>query len=95
MTNKLTNNNKIQVVALRLNKDKLREYQFRLFLDQNNLNGINRKETILRMFEYIYKNDIPDKNIKHINMSIPDEKMGILKLNTVNTKINESDWNGI
>lgn len=51
MVEKLTNQSKVQVVSLKLDKTKSRELAFRKFLDTNNEKGINRKESILRMYE--------------------------------------------
>ena len=85
MSKKLTNTNKVQVVSLHLDKTKLRELRFREFLDENNENGINRKESILRMFEFslgessygdFMKNDNtpnkPDENMETLNVKSLD-----------------------
>lgn len=78
---KLANNNKIQVVSLKLDRDKPRELAFRIFLDQNEANGINRKETILRMFEQLMNQN---KNMFMNNFEYEEEEDN----NDTDTKIN-------
>jgi hypothetical protein len=55
---KLLSESKIHQVLLKLNKDIPRERALREFLDQATMNGINRKEAILRIFEE-YNNSKP------------------------------------
>lgn len=57
---KLLSESKIHQVLLKLNKDIPRERALREFLDQATMNGINRKEAILRIFEE-YNNSSPIK----------------------------------
>lgn len=80
---KLANNNKIQVVSLKLDRDKPRELAFRIFLDQNEANGINRKETILRMFEQLMNQN---KNMFMNNFEYEEEEEE--DNNDTDTKIN-------
>ena len=99
---KLTNDKEVQVVALKLDKSKSRELAFRMFLDQNELNGINRKETILRMFEYISGKNIISKDILMAGFqdSIPTTQpsankndIEVVKMNT--NSIDGNDWDDI
>jgi len=96
---KLNNNNKIQVVSLKLDKTKPRELAFRAYLDQNESNGINRKETILRMFEQIMKqnNNIFDNEYQYKEDDTNDDKNNS-KINTIkikNANVKANDWNMI
>jgi len=104
----LTNESKIQVVALKLDKSKPRELAFRRFLDQNDLNGVNRKETILKMFEYMLEQNILNKSsfvgdytIKEsegisISNKQPDEPdINILKFNVSDIDVPKDDWGKI
>lgn len=43
----------IQSILLKLDKNKPREREFRQYLDDNVNYGIDRKETVLRMWEFI------------------------------------------
>jgi hypothetical protein len=95
---KLTNSKKVQVVSLKLDKNKPRELAFRIFLDQNEINGINRKETILRMFEQIVKqsNNIFADNYAYVKNDIeenPNTKIDTITINQSNTNID--DWDAI
>lgn len=56
----LLSENKIHQVILKLNKEIPRERALREFLDNATINGINRKEAILRVFEE-YNNSSPIK----------------------------------
>lgn len=105
MTDRLTNQNEIQVVALKLDKNKAREFAFRMFLDQNDSNGINRKEAILRMFEYMYSNDLLDnstfitknsskKDIKQDNVE-SKSKIDVFNINETKSKVSKNDWNDV
>lgn len=105
MTDRLTNQNEIQVVALKLDKNKAREFAFRMFLDQNDSNGINRKEAILRMFEYMYSNDLLDnstfttknsskKDIKQDKVE-SKSKIDVFNINETKSKVSKNDWNDV
>lgn len=105
MTDRLTNQNEIQVVALKLDKNKAREFAFRMFLDQNDSNGINRKEAILRMFEYMYSNDLLDnstfitknsskKDIKQDNVE-SKSKIDVFNINETKSKVSKNDWDDV
>lgn len=93
---KLANNNKVQVVSLKLDKDKPRELAFRVFLDQNEAHGINRKETILRMFEQLMSQNKgvfinTYEYIKDTNDS--NSKINTISINSSNADI--GDWEAI
>lgn len=94
---KLTNKNKVQVVSLKLDKDKPRELAFRAFLDQNEANGINRKETILRMFEQLMNQNnnifINDYDYIEDDNSNNDKKINTISIDKSNASID--DWNVI
>lgn len=106
MTDKLANQNKVQVVALKLDKSKPREFAFRMFLDRNDLNGINRKEAILRMFEYMYSNDLLDKsafvikysgskkNIKQNNIE-SKSKIDTFSISETKANVPKNDWDEV
>lgn len=71
----LSNDKQIHQIILKLDKDIPRERALRLFLDNASLNGINRKEAILRIFEE-YSDSNPFKmkreNINHSREEIID-----------------------
>lgn len=56
----LLSEHKVHQIILKLNKDIPRERALREFLDNATINGINRKEAILRIFEE-YSNSNPIK----------------------------------
>lgn len=107
-TARLSNDRKIHVVSLKLDKAKPRELAFRVFLDQNDSNGINRKETILRMFETVimqkenyfisdYGNtpNIDDERDKDSEDDKETTKMNTVNINESNSDIEIDAWNDI
>jgi len=93
MSDILTNKNKTQVVSLHLDKTKLRELRFREFLDQNNKDGINRKESILRMFEDLYKDNVLhngfSKQTESATINEDERDLDELSVNSLNMKTTE------
>lgn len=59
----LLNDKKVHVVALKLDKRKQRDLALRQYLDRNYSIGIDRKESILRLFEMVLNKGVLDKNI--------------------------------
>lgn len=81
----LENNNTEQTVALRLNKNKIRELELRAYLDQQVKYGLNRKDTILRMFETLKENGLLDIESGSISVEVKakeDNKIETVELDS-------------
>lgn len=79
-------------MSLKFDMSKTREAKFKKYLDQNTKTGINRKESILRLFEMLLdENPIP---IKYVNSETPPQQKDI-SLNSFNDDVDSDDFEGI
>ena len=58
----LISDKKFHSVLLKLDREKPRELKFRRYLDENYLNGVSRKESVLRLFDYVVSQGLLDCN---------------------------------
>lgn len=77
-------------MSLNLNLDKSRDAEFKKYLDNNTKAGINRKESILRLFEMLCdENPIPLKHSKSDN--VPKD----VPVNSLGNDVSSDDFEGI
>lgn len=86
MSQELLNDNQIHAVMIKLDREKERELKFRQFLDYNVTRGMNRKETMLQLFEESIKNKEAVESSEEASNQEEKEKeekndMKIVKLN--------------
>lgn len=86
----------IQSVIVKLDKNKPREREFRQYLDDNVKYGIDRKETILRMWEFISNKDsMINTNLNVAPVEEVEEIDNILKEEDLKNSFDEADFDSI
>lgn len=86
----------IQSVIVKLDKNKPRELEFRQYLDDNVKYGIDRKETILRMWEFISNKDsMINTNLNVAPVEEVEEIDNILKEEDLKNSFDEADFDSI
>ena len=96
----LASDKQIHPITIKLDREKPRELAFRRYLDENDKYGKDRKETIIRLFEFMVSNGLLERGIFGIN-NIPSQQEEPEQVDTPQTdmakdeleKINSNDLN--
>lgn len=96
MSQELLNDNQIHAVMIKLDKEKGRELKFRQFLDYNVTQGMNRKETILQLFEdYLKDQDTVIFDEEDSKQKEDKEEQNDMRIANLQEDIDISDFESI